>query len=122
MKVLCGNCDWSGLTGDLARQLENCVGLGERLTPGDVVPVGDCPCCFALAYLVPDLPAPKPVPLSFEVFNLAPDTDTIELSCAGGKATISRDADGVVHVCVVDSDDDSTLELILGREGFTTNP
>lgn len=46
-KCECGNCDWIGPAGDL----EMINDIQERLTPGSIVPAGQCPECGALAYL-----------------------------------------------------------------------
>lgn len=43
----CDNCDF---TGD-EDTLDDIEDLAERLTPGGVVPAGQCPSCGALAYL-----------------------------------------------------------------------
>ncbi len=48
MKCKCDNCEWEGqLDFDL---LPHVPGLFERLDPGGIVPVGECPKCGALAY------------------------------------------------------------------------
>ena len=46
----CGNCHWQGTESRL-RPIEN---LGERIDPGGLVPLGECPKCGALAYLQAD--------------------------------------------------------------------
>lgn len=51
MKAHCENCDWSGDSETLGRQLVEIPHLGMRLDPGGVVPVGECPICSAFAYL-----------------------------------------------------------------------
>lgn len=44
----CDNCDWIGP----ATQVDDIQDPGERLDPGSEVPVGECPECGCLAYLV----------------------------------------------------------------------
>ena len=41
--VKCGSCDWEGLESEVFQRLYNCENLFERLDPGSVVPVGECP-------------------------------------------------------------------------------
>lgn len=43
----CDNCLWTGHTDEL-RPIQD---LAERVTPGGIVPAGECPECGALAYL-----------------------------------------------------------------------
>jgi hypothetical protein len=45
--VSCDNCDWEGV----AEDLEITSDLEERISPGDIVPAGECPECNCLAYL-----------------------------------------------------------------------
>jgi hypothetical protein len=44
--VACGSCDWTGTAGDV-EEVTDCI-----LTAGDASPVGRCPECDSLAYLV----------------------------------------------------------------------
>ncbi len=66
--VCCGNCDWRGI----AKQTGSIADAQERLDPGSVVPVGECPKCRSLTYLDPPpewaftCRAPKEL-LTFEV-------------------------------------------------------
>lgn len=50
-KVVCGSCAWDGPE-PIMIPLEQCRHLNDRLTPGDEVPAGECPECFAFCYLV----------------------------------------------------------------------
>ena len=43
----CDNCDWDGI----AVQVDPITDVEQRLTPGETVPVGQCPECGALAYV-----------------------------------------------------------------------
>ncbi len=45
----CQNCDWSGPFDDSL----SIVDAEERLTPGEIVPCGECPQCGSLAHLDP---------------------------------------------------------------------
>lgn len=47
---ICDNCDWTGSTHELGADLLHTPGLKQRLDPGAVVPIGECPRCHALAY------------------------------------------------------------------------
>jgi hypothetical protein len=52
--VRCDNCSWTST----AAQLKEINDLSERLSPGGVVPAGECPECGALAYVaLPNLEA-----------------------------------------------------------------
>jgi len=42
----CGSCDWVGTVGQ-TKHIEGCA-----LTPGDESPVGRCPTCDALTYIL----------------------------------------------------------------------
>lgn len=42
----CDNCDWQGTT----EELNDIEDISMRITPGGVVPSGECPECGALAY------------------------------------------------------------------------
>lgn len=46
-KVQCQNCDWHGT----ASQLSDIDDIEQRISPGEVVPAGQCPKCDALAHL-----------------------------------------------------------------------
>jgi hypothetical protein len=48
----CGNCGGLFMERQLRCNLEEIPDLGQRLDPGGEVPVGECPECGALAYLV----------------------------------------------------------------------
>jgi len=50
LPVKCDDCDWTGTAG----QTDMVSDIQERLTPGGVVPAGQCPECGALAYLIED--------------------------------------------------------------------
>jgi len=50
LPVKCDDCDWTGTAG----QTEMISDIQERLTPGGVVPAGQCPECGALAYPIQD--------------------------------------------------------------------
>ena len=54
-KLECGNCNWKGSVKKFhntgGTDLPLCESLGERLTPGDPVPFGDCPACQCFVYL-----------------------------------------------------------------------
>ena len=45
--VACDDCDWSGV----AKQVQPIESLAERIFPGEIVPVGECPECGCLAHL-----------------------------------------------------------------------
>jgi hypothetical protein len=45
--VECDNCDWEGIGADLDMVSD----IQERITPGFLVPAGECPDCGGLAYL-----------------------------------------------------------------------
>lgn len=47
--VHCGNCDWTGVEADAGPLWDPDF----RLSPGDEIPVGECPECSALCYLHP---------------------------------------------------------------------
>ena len=49
----CDNCNWTGTIADILCDLEHTPNLCERLDVGGEMPVGECPECGALAYLVP---------------------------------------------------------------------
>lgn len=51
-RCACDNCNWAGTIADILCDLEHTPNLGERLDVGGEVPVGECPECGALAYLV----------------------------------------------------------------------
>lgn len=48
--VECGNCNWQGA----AEKTNDINDFKGRMTPGGEVPVGECPICGALAYLIDD--------------------------------------------------------------------
>lgn len=56
----CYNCDWSGNADKVASI--HCI--GDRLDPGSVVPVGECPDCGNLAYIV------KPMSIGHDVARI----------------------------------------------------
>lgn len=47
----CASCDWKGKELELGKALCEINHLWERLEPGEITPVGECPECGALAYL-----------------------------------------------------------------------
>ena len=47
----CANCSTMHLMQDLI-PLQHAPDLGERLTPGDEVPAGECPVCRAFCYFI----------------------------------------------------------------------
>lgn len=49
-KCVCDNCGWEGPEDKLGCELINVHRLWDRIDPGGVVPVGECPECGALAY------------------------------------------------------------------------
>lgn len=53
----CDNCGWTGHTGELRCDLTTTPDLNVRLTPGSIVPAGECPECGCFAYLEPKNPA-----------------------------------------------------------------
>lgn len=59
-KCYCGNCGWKGTEKGLASSLFEIDSLSERITPGDEVPVGECPKCGALAYISKASGLPEP--------------------------------------------------------------
>lgn len=48
----CGNCNWRGKELELGCDLDLIPDINERLDPGGEVPVGECPECHSLAYVV----------------------------------------------------------------------
>ena len=48
LPVACGNCNWKGQMQDV-NPLKN---ISARVSPGEIVPAGECPKCGALASLV----------------------------------------------------------------------
>ncbi len=65
MKVTCDNCGWTGDADTaLPDGLSGVENLHDRLDPGCEVPAGECPTCYALAYLDPS-----------DYFEKFPDTD-----------------------------------------------
>jgi len=59
--VECSSCDWHGTENDIPEGLGGVENLWDRIDSGSEVPVGECPECGCLAYLV-DNPYDKPVP------------------------------------------------------------
>jgi hypothetical protein len=47
-KVECNNCEWTGGVDEL----DECADLLQRLEPGDIFPMGDCPKCGAFCHPV----------------------------------------------------------------------
>ena len=45
-RIVCDNCDWTGT----ANQLDEPSHFWDRLSPGSIVPHGDCPKCGAFCY------------------------------------------------------------------------
>ena len=50
----CDDCQWQGPMVQLGKQLDETPDLNQRLSPGSVVPAGECPKCGAFAYLTGD--------------------------------------------------------------------
>ncbi len=50
----CGNCDWTGYESEIDEEI---VDFWSRVSPGETMPMGDCPECGALCHLVCE-PAP----------------------------------------------------------------
>jgi len=50
-RAACDNCDWAGTVSQVAEIKQP----DQRLEPGSEIPVGECPKCGALAYLVADV-------------------------------------------------------------------
>lgn len=46
----CQDCGWLGK----ASEVNPISGIEERITPGEIVPVGECPMCTALVQLIPE--------------------------------------------------------------------
>ena len=55
--VRCGNCGWHGK----AAKTLPIQDLEERITPGEEVPVGECPECGCLCHLVKEQPSGEAV-------------------------------------------------------------
>lgn len=47
----CQNCDWEGTESQLGQELCNVPDLFQRISPGELVPVGECPECGALCHV-----------------------------------------------------------------------
>jgi hypothetical protein len=48
----CQNCDWTGTVSQLGRQIKQIPNFFERVSEGELCPVGECPNCSALAHLI----------------------------------------------------------------------
>ena len=46
-------CGWSGPVKELGCQFDEITDFFTRVSPGEIVPVGECPECGALAHLTP---------------------------------------------------------------------
>lgn len=57
--VRCSDCDWLGTFGQIERTVYQIHHLYERVSPGEIMPAGECPECEALCYVV-DEAEPKP--------------------------------------------------------------
>jgi hypothetical protein len=62
-------CGWSGPAKDLGCQFHQITDFFERVSPGETVPVGECPICGALASLTPWLPLTVAAPDTIEGMN-----------------------------------------------------
>jgi hypothetical protein len=45
------DCGWKGTVAELGCEFEKIPDLNQRCAPGEIVPVGECPKCHALAQL-----------------------------------------------------------------------
>lgn len=53
IKAVCQNCDFAGDREKIKRQFPDIPNLAERVSPGELVPFGECPECGALVHLMP---------------------------------------------------------------------
>jgi len=55
----------------------------------------------------------------FVVNNFAPESDSITIENPDWGINIWRDPDKTVHVSIVDNNDSTQVDLVLGQNGFT---
>ena len=53
------------------------------------------------------------------VENYYPDSDTITITQTDWRISVWRDSEGEIHINVLDKTDDTKMDLILGKEGYT---
>lgn len=81
MNCKCNNCDWEG-DSSLMSGIAGIQGLFERISPGEIVPAGECPKCGCLTHPVVESPEKQKFPshISFHVVAgiLVADRDLFE--------------------------------------------
>lgn len=52
VKVRCDCCEWTGTEAQIDVLLADVPDLNQRIAPGEVVPIGECPECHALVHQI----------------------------------------------------------------------
>ena len=71
--VECSNCDWTGTPGQCGEMRPDSV--LERVTPGETMPVGECPECGCVAHFVDRLASQQAIALLKRLVAEAPDEE-----------------------------------------------
>lgn len=110
----CQNCGWRFMERQLKCDLEEIPNLTERLEPGGEVPIGECPECGSLAYLVK--------PGEYKLL----DTDWVEQNVA--KVLSRRYGDGtartkrrIMDMVLGDDPHTDVAALVTGRKPAEVN-
>lgn len=63
----------------------------------------------------------EPVNISDDLtlLNGYPDTDSVNVIHHNWQVTVWRDENEEVHILIVDKQDDTQVDLVLGQDGFT---
>lgn len=87
----CDNCQWEGLESELGCDLEETPDLDQRLDPGSVVPVGECPECGCFAYIVEQEKA-----IDTNIDHILPESTGVWITCGKIAVKVNHTSEGVI--------------------------